>query len=247
MTNTNISILVTRPKAQAASWVEAFQAQGWQTQSFPTLDIQPLGLTPEAKSKVLELDLYRGIICISANAANIGLELLSDYWPQWPVEQTWYAVGPATAEAMAEWQIKPKMAGQHDSEGLLSLASLKDVGGERFLILKGEGGRETLRDTLIERGAAVDELPLYRRVAPINDLAPLTQWLNQPAQQYIAISSGDGLKNLMQMAPEHLTQLKEIPLVVVSERLARFAESKGFNTLLSHGTAADQMVKAITR
>lgn len=246
MTNTNISILVTRPKDQADSWIAAFQAQGWEAIRFPTLEIQPIALTPEAKNIVLGLDQYQGAICISSNAVNIGLELLSDYWPQWPVQQQWYAVGPATAEAMVDWQLKPKVPGQHDSEGLLGLASLKDVEGQRFLILKGEGGRETLRDTLIERGALVDELPLYRRAIPAISNDPLNDWLSDSStQKFIAISSGDGLKNLMEMASSSLDQLKSIPLVVVSERLADFAELKGFQAVNANSTAAKSLVDSL--
>ena len=233
MANLDVSILVTRPKAQAHEWLKAFQLQGWAVTSYPTLDILPLALLPEQKRFVLDLDLYQGVICISSNAAELGLELLADYWPQWPVRQDWYAVGPATAAAMEKWGLKPLTANQSDSEGLLGLAQLQQVAGQRFLILKGEGGRETLRETLQARGALVDELPLYRRAAPDSDAGPVEHWLESDADVHItAISSGDGLKNLIVMAAPCVTDLKEIPLLVVSERLAQFAVSLGFKKVL---------------
>ncbi len=248
MTDTCLSVLVTRPAAQAESWLRAFQARGWQTLSFPTLDIQPLELSPQAKNRVLNLDQYQGVICISGNAANLGLELLADYWPQWPVQQLWYAVGPATAEVLLEWQLQPEMPRRHDSEGLLGLASLQQVQGRRLLILKGEGGRTTLRDTLLERGALVDELCLYRRTLPEVSTEPLHHWLaDTRSRKYIAISSGAGLKNLMQMAAEHLDRLKSVPLVVVSQRLAEFAQSQGFSAINAGGTSEDLLVQAMIK
>ena len=249
MSKRELSLLVTRPLGQASAWLEAFQSEGWQALHFPTLAIIPTNLSPKNKSLVLALDQYKGVICISANAAHIGLELLSDYWPQWPVQQNWYAVGPATAEAMVDWQIRPKMPTQHDSEGLLGLGSLKAVSGERILILKGEGGRETLKQVLSERGAKVDELALYRRAIPETDIEPLVQWLGQDSDyvKVITVTSGDALKHLLHMAEPFKAQLLGLPLLVVSERLKTYALSLGFQqVLLSQGTSVDAVKKTLT-
>ena len=247
MDKLEVSVLVTRPQSQAQEWLHAIQAQGWHPVSYPTLEILPLSMSPQQRSLVLELDRYQGVICISSNAAELGLALLSDYWPQWPVKQQWYAVGPATAVAMESWGLLPLTANQHDSEGMLDLPSLSQIEGQRFLILKGEGGRRTIKESLEGRGAQVDELPLYQRVAPDSDAEPIKRWLNQDVGlRIIVISSGDGLKNLLKMAAPYTAELKAIPLVVVSQRLAQFATTLGFKTVLcSQGVKVNAIMSCI--
>lgn len=247
MASNRVSVLITRPQAQAVSWRNAVEQQGWQAVCFPTLAIKPLPLTPQDRDMVLNLDRYNGVIVISGNAAELGLAVLSDYWPQWPIRQDWYAVGPATAEALRHWHLQPQVPGQHDSDGLLGLAGLRDVTEKKFLILKGKGGRETLRQKLLAGGARVDELVLYERCIPESSLEPLLAWLAESAdKRYITISSGDGLKNLLVLAGEQGERLKRLPLVVVSERLAEYARQQGFaSVLVAPGASAEAVIAAI--
>jgi len=43
---------------------------------------------------------------------------------------------------------------------------LQAVAGQHWLICRGEDGRELLRSTLLERGAEVETLALYKRFLP---------------------------------------------------------------------------------
>ena len=56
-----------------------------------------------------------------------------------------------------------------NTEALLKLPELHQIDGQRFLILRGVGGRETLATQLRARGAHVDYAECYRRVEPILD------------------------------------------------------------------------------
>lgn len=62
-----------------------------------------------------------------------------------------------------------------DSEALLALPELGAVRGQRILIVRGEGGRTLLADTLAARGAQVDHAVVYRRLPLPPDLAALRQ------------------------------------------------------------------------
>ena len=102
---------------------------------------------------------------------------------------------------------------------------------------------------LRERGALVDELALYRRAIPEADIAPLSQWLNEPFHgvKVITVTSGDALKHLLQMAAAFKNQLLELPLLVVSERLKTYALSLGFQqVLVAEGTSMAAVKKALT-
>ncbi|WP_275576186.1 uroporphyrinogen-III synthase [Aquitalea magnusonii] len=51
-----------------------------------------------------------------------------------------------------------------DSEALLALPQLADVAGQHWLIVRGQGGRALLADTLCARGAQVSLAEVYQRV-----------------------------------------------------------------------------------
>lgn len=242
-----VTVLVTRPQDQAAALAEPLQQAGAQVILLPTLCIDPIELGPSQRALMLDLDQYAHVICVSPNAARLGLEALADYWPQWPVQQQWAAVGPATGEAMSDWGLNLKVAQQGaTSETLLDWPELQRLTDQRVLILRGESGRETLAETLRERGARVDYLELYRRAKPDVDITPLRQALQQQSV-ILTVTSGDGLRNLMAMVGDAVSQLQHCPLVVVSSRLAEFARQQGFHDVWqANSPAASDMIKTIT-
>ncbi len=161
-------MLVTRPAGQARGLCESLEEMGFGVHHQPLLVLEPLeSLSADGRQHLLDLDLYRHIIFISANAVRYGMERIDDYWPQLPVGINWYAVGSSTAALLAERGLDPVTPGEDmSSEGLLALPGLAEVACERVLIVKGEGGRQALRQALVERGARVDERACYRRVCP---------------------------------------------------------------------------------
>jgi len=252
ISNGPLSVLVTRPQGQGQPLADRLQALGMQALLCPTLIIRPKNLTPLEQQHIEGLDCYSHVICVSANAATLGLELLADYWPQWPVQQQWVAVGPATHAAMQGWGLGDVLlpVGASHSEGVLALTGLQELDDQKILILRGVSGRELLADTLRERGAAVDYLELYDRIKPSLSAAPestntLAQWLCSDAKKAIVVTSGDGLKNLLSMGEE--PRIISIPLVVVSQRLAVFAKEKGFVTVwVAEGASDNAIVACLT-
>lgn len=237
-------VVVTRPAGQELELVQALEQAGAKPLSFPTLAIEPREPDVADRQKILDLDRYYAVICVSTNAARLGLDLLADFWPQWPVQQHWFAVGPATGEAMSDWGLNLTVGQQGStSETLLDHPLLQDVADQRILIMRGEGGRETMADTLRERGAQVDYLELYRRVKPATDPRPLLALLDQPDSPILTVTSGDGLRNLMALAGNRLHRLLQCPLLVISGRLAEFARTQGFATVwqAASPSAADMM------
>lgn len=223
------TVVVTRPADQAQELMVALAQAGAQPLAFPTLAIEPRPLAPADHEIIQNLDRYYAVFCVSPNAAQLGLAALADYWPQWPVQQLWLAVGPATAAAMERWGV-PVLAGPAGatSETLLDYPELQAVAGKRILILRGVGGRDTMADTLRERGATVDFLELYWRRLPEQDPAPLLDALGRQPPPILTVTSGDALRNLMKASDKHLNRLQQCPLVVISGRLAAFAQQQGF-------------------
>lgn len=71
--------------------------------------------------------------------------------------------------------ISPAEADASNSEGLLQHPRLQQVAGKQVLLLNAPGGRDKLRTALHQRGASVNELAVYQRVAPALDDHALEQ------------------------------------------------------------------------
>lgn len=248
MTNKPV-VLVTRPAGQAADLCAAVTAAGFPVHSQPLLQLQAVPeLAPAQRELAMNLDRYQHIIFISGNAVRFGMALLEDYWPQLPTGLAWYAIGAATARMLQEHGVTALTpAADMTSEALLALPQLGEVVNHRVLVIKGEGGRATLREELARRGARVDELACYRRACPALGPGELAGRLSQWKIGLILISSGEGLANLLALlSPEETSKFTTVTLLVPSERVARMAGEAGFSRVVTAENASDNaMIRAL--
>ena len=239
------AVLVTRPAGQADSLCHLVEAAGFRAVSRPMIEIEALsGLAPPQLQMVQDLDLYQHVIMISSNAVKHGMEYFSQYWPQLPVGIDWYAVGAATAARLSDFGIVAQVP-EHamSSDGLLALARLQQVDGERVLIVKGEAGRTLLYDTLCNRGARVDQLATYRRHCPRLAPGQFADLLSADTFAAVLITSGEGLDNMMSLlSPTERTAWHDMPLVVPGSRVADLAGEMGFRVIFTARNATDEAI-----
>lgn len=241
------AVLVTRPAGQADVLLAALERSGLRGIHQPMMTLQALPeLPPEQRQSLLDLDLYQHVIFISANAVQFGMARIDDYWPQLPTGVNWYAIGASTAALLSARGLDPRMpARRMDSEGLLELEGLADVAGQNVLIVKGQGGRHTLRDVLTARGAKVDELACYRRRCPELLAGALPALLESEQVEAILVSSGEGLSNMLTLLsdPEN-TKFRDTSLIVPSPRVAGMAQQSGFTDITTAANASDDAMLA---
>jgi uroporphyrinogen-III synthase len=235
-------VLVTRPAAQAEGLCRLIEAAGGRAIPFPTIAIVPVADPEPAHARLAEdWDL---LIFVSRNAVEQALPLCPN--GRLPALGRLAAVGAATARALSEAGRAPDLvpAGRYDSESLLAQPALADVAGWRVLIVRGEGGRTLLADTLSARGAEVAYAEVYRRALPEADAAALVASWSQAVQLVIA-TSGEVLDNLLALVGEAgRPALVATPLVVVSERTAAAAREQGFRRVELAERADDEAVVA---
>lgn len=241
-------VLVTRPEGQASGLLASLRERGFATLHLPMLAIEALEPLPAAqRQRLRELDRYRHLIFISANAVRFGLALIDAYWPQYPERQRYWAVGESTAAALEAAGLTVQRPGRDmRSEALLAMPALRSPGGERVLLVKGEGGRDLLQRTLAQRGALVQALECYRRVAPSLDAAACRERLAAAPVDLILISSGEGLQHLSRLlTPKEHTNLADTALIVPSPRVAQQAVDLGWRRVRCAENASDAaMVRA---
>jgi len=240
-------VLVTRPAAQARELCRLIEEVGGRPIEFPTVEIRP-ARDPDAARRLLSAprDL---VIFISRNALNHALALSSgdgasigrDAAVAGQSRPQLAAVGRATASAMEQAGLAPDLVPDagFDSESLLVLPALTQVAGKRVLIVRGEGGRALLGETLTERGAEVVYAEVYRRAAPETDAAALLgDW--QQSLSFITATSDEVLNNLLAMVPIAAHRwLRGLPLAVLGDRNAATAMELGFRVVAVASEASD--------
>ena len=149
----------------------------------------------------------------------------------WPAQVKVATVGAASAEALARSGLAVDLVPSHqfNSEALLALEELRDMRGKRVAIFRGNGGRDLLRDVLVQRGAVVDYVEVYRRECP--DIAPgeIAHFWQPGAVDLITVTSNESLQNLYNMAGvQGRPLLRDMWLVVISQRQTVLAGELGF-------------------
>jgi len=241
------NLLVTRPNGQADELLQQLQQLGFGVVHQPLIDIAPITDDPVLKQTMMNLDLFHTVISVSANASELALEWIDQYWPQLPVDIEWLAVGPTSAAPFVPLGLSPITPELAKTEGMLALPELQAdvVAGQKILILRGEGGRETLADVLTERGAQVTYAELYRR-APIALAKGQLQGLCEQNQIRAAIlTSGDIVKQFVDQLVDKQF-LANCILIVPSERVAQYAQSLGATRVVnSEGANTQSLVNCV--
>ncbi len=225
-----LHIVVTRPKRQAQDLCVQLEELGAEVISFPVLGIEPLDTSRLLKSMSRQSTAFDLAIFISPNAVEFGLSPLQSE-SLIGSHSAIAAVGKGSARALQERGIAVDVIPEQrfDSESLLAMPRLHSVAGQHIAIVKGEGGRDLLADTLRQRAAVVTEIPCYCRIKPDSDPKVLQQsWQNQ-GLDLIIVTSNEGLENLVEMVGvESRSDLFKTQLVVLSQRAVALATTLGF-------------------
>lgn len=205
-----MKVLVTRPAAQAAEWVAQLAAHGIDAAALPLIGIAAPADPAAVVAAWQALAGQTLVVFVSPNAVEqfFALRPAGAAWPVGPIAGS---PGPGTTQALQAQGVPRETivapaddAPQFDSESLWVRLSRRDWQGSRVTMVRGDGGREWLATTLRERGAAVDFVTAYRRVAPAPDAragALLHDAALRPAQHLWFFSSSQAIDHLANLDP----------------------------------------------
>jgi uroporphyrinogen-III synthase len=239
-----VTIVVTRPAAQAGRFLELARAAGAACIPYPTLQIDRIALG-DATRALLRRRAWDWAIFTSANAVESALQQCPT-----PLAARHAAVGRATARTLEQHGIKVDAcpAGA-SSEGLLELPEFAALAGRGVLLVKGSGGRELLRDALRARGADVLELAVYRRsvTAPTAAAtAHLHDALTSTVPVVVVVTSVEVLQSLLDnVADDDQARLRSRTLLVPGPRVAAAGVRLGWTgPVVAAATADDEAMLA---
>lgn len=143
-----------------------------------------------------------------------------------------------------------------DSEALLVALErefgLASFAGRRVLLIRGDGGRELLADTLRDHQAQVDIATVYQRSVPSPDPRALTQVrrLLSGRPHVWVLSSSEGIRNLDTLAAIHLDERERLALhrahvIAPHPRIAESARASGFGSITTSGAGDAAVIRAV--
>ncbi len=217
----NISVLVTRPIHLTSRFTQLLdEIAGISYTCLPTIEIEFVHTDVDAAR---QSDI---IIFTSVNSV-IGADRCSAL--PWDFTGKTAAIGAATASALQSQGVSVDIepASGAGSEALLEALNVSRK--STITIIRGDSGREKLRDALTQAGCTVDYLAVYQRTLPGYTTAELSSLFDTGLPDIISVTSDLGLINLLKIIPPELqSELKTRPLVVNSDRCAELARSSGF-------------------
>ncbi|QBC31004.1 uroporphyrinogen-III synthase [Pandoraea sp. XY-2] len=191
----------------------------------------------------------------------------------WPAALPVAVVGPGSAQALADAGIAAPRhrvivppggpAARFDSEALLAQLDLASLAGRRVLIVRGDGGRELLADTLRAGGAQVDLVSAYTRRAPAPDAAAwaaLEARLASPERCAWVLTSSEAVRHLAtQLAarygtrdgihtpgtPQVLAQILAARCFTSHVRIADAARAAGFDRITQCAPGDENLLAAL--
>lgn len=195
---TGLRLWITRPHDQAAGLIAAVKSAGADVLPLPLLEIAPPLDLPALDAVLARLDEFDLAIFVSPSALDAVFDRLHHGWPaNLPVA----VMGPGSALRAAERKIPHIIAptSQFDSAGLLQQPELQALTGQRVVLFRGDGGRDALPQTLVERGAELTLVSAYRRLPPTFDDAHLRAELSGGCDG-IVVSSSEAVQYLFRIA-----------------------------------------------
>jgi uroporphyrinogen-III synthase len=244
------TVLVTRPAAQAAGWVERLRGVGIDAQALPLIAIEPAADVAALQAAWRHLPAQALVMFVSPNAV-AGFFAARPADASWPPALRAGATGPGTVEALVSAGVArasciAPQAPPYDSAALWRQLQAESWAGRAALIVRGDGGRDEFAQSLQAAGAQVGFVAAYRRAAPAwstTEHARADAALASPQTHVWLLSSGEAVGHLVRLRP-HADWHASYALAS-HERIATRAREAGFGHVTEVPPTLEAIVAAL--
>ncbi len=161
-----ISVLVTRSEEQSAGLVEELTSKGARVRVIPAVSILPLPEPEGLEQALARVDTYDNVVFTSVNGVVFTNRLLSRLGLEPGNLPPALCVGEKTARVWEESGGRVGVVPEIFTARALLDTLGKDLRGRSYLVMRPQVVKTELGRELTRRGAAVDEIVLYRTVVP---------------------------------------------------------------------------------
>jgi uroporphyrinogen-III synthase len=235
-----MTFLIVRPTGKAEQTLAVFRESGLQAQALPIVDIE----ISDDKTLIKQLHStdVNCIILTSTFAVTWLLRLIETKQVSFKLTNIdFICVGAGCAEMLAQLVNKTHIytASPENSEGVLQVPCLQDVDSKHIVLLKGDGGRDLIKTTLMQRNAYVNTINVYKRVANLDAIRGFTF---EPSEIRCIIVTSIEITELLLRNASHIWLLSCI-WIVASERIKDYAYKNGIRDIVvSQGASSKALL-----
>ena len=240
----------TRPENRAAALNQALLGAGYAIEALPLLELVAEPFNAELQQLYQQLPVVQVIVVVSPTAVEIGMQYLQQagVTMQQLAHVQWVAVGRATAQALAQYQVDSHIPAVENSEGMLELPILQQYADAKIAFWRGLGGRQFMMQRLQQQGASILNFVLYHRQCPASSVLKFPGMLQQlqPEQTVAVLISSEASWLHWQQLCQYSQQRIDWVYVVLGERLVQLLKNSQSHAarppILLHSLAATEII-----
>jgi len=263
-------LIVTRPAAEAAQWVQVLHTHGWPAHALPLIDIgEPTSAQHRATLQAWRADWQRADALMFVSGAAVSHFFAEGVAPPTaPVTTRLWAPGPGTARLLARAlatlgvaldriDSPSEDAAQFDSEHLWPVVAPQVHAGSRILIVRGlsvdappsagpvaGNGRDWLIGQCEAAGARVDGCIAYERRPPVLREGDAQRMLEATqAGSVWLFSSSEALAALRVLQPQ--AHWGAATALATHPRIAQAARETGFGRVIESRPSLNDVLRAL--
>jgi len=245
----NIALISTRPYETNILLIKELEGTNISLLNYPLTEIKPSKDYAKFDSLLNNLKNYQHIIFISTNAVHFFVKRFKSLAIKLPNHIIFSSIGPTTQKALEnEFNINvycPEKT--YDSKHLIKNKIFHNLQNKKVLIIRGEGGREVLKDILEEKGADVNYGECYiRNYLPIN-LNKLQNESENYNSIFLIISSYESAKHLLtQNSTHNWDWLQSINIIVNHPRIKDALSLISNNIIVTNDLSKNSLLHLIS-
>jgi uroporphyrinogen III methyltransferase/synthase len=247
-------IVVTRSKLQAPELVHHLTAHGAEVLQIPCIRTAPPSDLNPLKDAIVGLHEYDWLVFTSPN----GVRTFFDYFDRGFEDARDIggvriaAVGPGTATALHDRRLKvnvvPKQAtAVHVAKAIMADGDVENL---RICILRAETANPELPQLLEEKGAIVDDIPVYRTVAEAVEPSADADHLNQQGADWLTFTSGSTVEHFHARfdLPDLLRRFPQLRVASIGPETSKGIRALGLEPALeAREHTIDGLVKSLQK
>ncbi|MBI4635675.1 MAG: uroporphyrinogen-III synthase [Candidatus Rokubacteria bacterium] len=199
------TIVVTRAATQARRFVEMLEAAGAHVLRAPTIAIEPPTSWEPLDAALDALGTFTWVIFTSVNGVAMVDRRLAARGQSWAAvgQRRVAAIGPATAEALAEHGVRAEaVPGEFRAEALVERLRREVGRRDRVLLPRAAQTRDVLVTELSRLGASVVEVPAYTTRRVEAGVTRLREALAASAVDAVTFTSSSTARNFAELFTE---------------------------------------------